>query len=314
VINFRYHVVSLAAVFLALAIGLVVGTAAANGPIADNLKDQYNNVSTDNQQLRDQLDERTSDLAKAGEFAAESAPALLGGKLAGKKILVLSLAGNGKDVDKTVSAVVGFLGTAGATVTGTVKLTEKFTDPNSKDQLLDTADASAPPSVSGALPNQNSGVDTSAALLGALLVGSNGSAAIDGTETVLKAYESQGFLSFDGNFAAPAEAVLMVAGTPTTGKDAKDRATAALAVVSRFEQAGKLVVGGLSAIGVVGSVRGDGALQKDVSTVDNLVTAQGQVVAVLALIERIKGTVGHYGSGDGASSMLPKTASAQNGS
>ena len=37
-INFRYHVVSLTAVFLALAIGLVVGTAALNGPVADSLK------------------------------------------------------------------------------------------------------------------------------------------------------------------------------------------------------------------------------------------------------------------------------------
>jgi hypothetical protein len=314
VINFRYHVVSLAAVFLALAIGLVVGTAAANGPIADNLKDQYNEVSTANQQLRDQVDERTSDLAKAGEYAAESAPALLGGKLAGKKVLVLSIEGNGKDVDKTVDGISDFLKIAGATVTGTVKLTEKFTAPDSKDQLLDTADKSAPPSVSGALPNQNSGVDTSAALLAALLVGTNGSAAIDGTQTVLQAYKSQGFLSFDGDFAAPAEAVLMVAGAPSTGKDAKDRATAALAIVSRFEQAGKVVVGGLSAIGVVGSVRDDSGLQKNVSTVDNLVTAQGQVCTVLALIERIKGVTGHYGSGDGASSMLPKTASAQNGS
>jgi hypothetical protein len=314
VINFRYHVVSLAAVFLALAIGLVVGTAAANGPIADNLKDQYNDVSTDNQQLRDQLDERTSDLAKAGEYAAETAPGLLGGKLAGKKVLVLSLEGNGKDVGKTVDGVTDFLKMAGATVTGTVQLTEKFTAPTSKDQLLDTADASAPPGVSGALPNQNSGVDTSAALLAALLVGANGAASIDGTQTVLAAYKAQDFLTYDGDFAAPAEAVLMVAGTPSTGKDAKDRATAAFAIVNRFEQGGKLVVGGLSAIGVVSSVRHDSGLQKNVSTVDNLVTAQGQVCAVLALIERIKGVTGHYGSGDGASSMLPKTASAPNGS
>lgn len=313
-INFRYHVVSLAAVFLALAIGLVVGTSAANGPIADNLKDQYSKVSTDNQQLRDQLDERTSDLNKAGEFAEETAPALLGGKLTGKRVLVLSLEGNGKDVDKTTAGVSDFLHKAGATVTGTVKLTEKFTAPASKDQLLDTADASAPPGISGALPTQNSGVDTSAALLAALLVGNTGSAVLDSTHTVLKAYQTQGFLSFDGAFAAPAEAVLMVAGTPSTGKDAKDRATAALAIVSRFEQAGKLVVGGLSVIGVVSSVRGDSALQKNVSTVDNLVTAQGQVAAVLALVERMKGGTGHYGSGDGASSMLPKTASAQNGS
>ena len=39
-INFRYHVVSLTAVFLALAIGLVVGTAALNGPVADSLRGQ----------------------------------------------------------------------------------------------------------------------------------------------------------------------------------------------------------------------------------------------------------------------------------
>ena len=52
-INFRYHVVSLTAVFLALAIGLVVGTAALNGPVADSLKEQVQSVSKDNSNLRD---------------------------------------------------------------------------------------------------------------------------------------------------------------------------------------------------------------------------------------------------------------------
>jgi hypothetical protein len=314
VINFRYHVVSLAAVFLALAIGLVVGTAAANGPIADNLKDQYNNVSADNQQLRDQLDERTADLDKAGEFAAESAPALLAGRLSGKKVLVLSLEGNNKDVDKTVDGLTTFLQTAGATVTGKVKLTEKFIAPTSKNQLLDTADKSAPPSVSGALPNQNDGVDTSAALLATLLVGRSGSAAADGTRTVLAAYESQSFISYDGEFTAPAEVVVLVAGAPTTGKDAKDRTTAAMTVVNRFELAGGLVVGGLSAAGVVSSVRSDTALNKQVSTVDNVVTAQGQVAAVLAVADRIAGKTGNYGTGGGATSMLPRTTKPTNGS
>lgn len=313
-INFRYHVVSLAAVFLALAIGLVVGTAAANGPIADNLKDQFNNVSADNQQLRDQLDQRTADLDKAGEFATESAPVLLAGKLSGKKVLVLSLEGNNKDVDKTVDSLATFLQTAGAAVTGEVKLTEKFIAPTSKDQLLDTADASAPPSVSGALPNQNDGVDTSAALLATLLVGRSSAVAVDGTRTVLQAYESQGFIAYDGDFTAPAEAVVLVAGAPTTGKDAKDRAAAAMTIVNRFELAGNLVVGGLSAVGVVSAVRSDTALSKQVSTVDNTVTAQGQVAAALALADRMSGKTGHYGTGDGATSMLPKSAKSPNGS
>jgi hypothetical protein len=314
VINFRYHVVSLAAVFLALAIGLVVGTAAANGPIADNLKDQFNNVSADNQQLRDTLDQRTADLDKAGEFATEAAPVLLGGKLSGKKVLVLSLEGNNKDVDKTVDGVTTFLQMAGATVTGQVKLTEKFIAPTSKDQLLDTADKSAPPSVSGALPNQNDGVDTSAALLATLLVGRSSPVAVDGTRTVLQAYEAQSFISYDGDFSSPAEAVVLVAGAPTTGKDAKDRAAAAMTIVNRFELAGSLVVGGLSAGGVVSAVRSDTALGKQVSTVDNTVTAFGQVAAVLALADRIAGKAGHYGTADGATSMLPKSAKSTNGS
>jgi len=314
VINFRYHVVSLAAVFLALAIGLVVGTAAANGPIADNLKDQFNNVSADNQQLRDTVDQRTADLNKAGEFATEAAPVLLAGKLSGKKVLVLSLQGNDKDVDKTVDGLSTFLQMAGATVTGEVKLTEKFIAPTSKDQLLDTADASAPPSVSGALPNQNDGVDTSAALLATLLVGRSNSVAVDGTRAVLRAYESQGFISYDGDFTAPAEAVVLVAGAPTTGKDAKDRAAAAMTVINRFELAGSLVVGGLSTVGMVSAVRSDSALAKQVSTVDNTVTAFGQVAVVLALSDRMAGKAGHYGTGDGATSMLPRTTKSTNGS
>jgi hypothetical protein len=157
-------------------------------------------------------------------------------------------------------------------------------------------------------------LDTSAALLATLLVGRAGATAIDGTRAVLQAYESQGFLSFDGDFTAPAEAVVLVAGAPTTGKDAKDRGIAALATVSRFELAGKLVVGGLTAAGLVAAVLGDSSLARNVSTVDNLVTAQGQVAAVLVLYDRIGGRNGHYGIGDGGTSLLPKPASGQNGS
>ena len=62
-INFRYHVVSLTAVFLALAIGLVVGTAALNGPVADSLKDQVQGLNRDNSNLREQQNQ--------GEYGGE---------------------------------------------------------------------------------------------------------------------------------------------------------------------------------------------------------------------------------------------------
>ena len=70
-INFRYHVVSLTAVFLALAIGLVVGTAALNGPVADSLRDQVTALSQDNSNLRDQQNQFREELNRAQDFATE---------------------------------------------------------------------------------------------------------------------------------------------------------------------------------------------------------------------------------------------------
>ncbi|MFI5911092.1 copper transporter [Dactylosporangium sp. NPDC051541] len=314
-INFRYHVVSLAAVFLALAIGLVVGTAAANGPLTENLNEQVNTLTDDKSQLRDDLEQSRAELKKNADFATEVAPMLLANKLLNKNILLVKLDGSDSgDVNTATDGVATMLATAGAKVVGTVTVKEKFTAPANSAMLLDLAESSAPPSVSGALPNQANGVDTSAALLAAVLFGKAGTPQVEGTRTVLSAYESQGFIGLDGDLKTPAEAAIIVAGAPASGKDAKDRNAAVLTVATRFDLATRVVVAGLSANGLVGAVIGDATVNKSISTVDNAVTAYGQVAAVMALTERLAGKNGHYGSGDGANSLLPKTASVTNGS
>ena len=316
-INFRYHVVSLAAVFLALAIGLVVGTAAANGPLAENLNDQVNKITDEKEQLRDDLDQSRAELKKNSDFATEVAPMLLNGKLAGHTALLVKIEGSDKDVDTAVDGIANLLQTAGAKISGTVTIKEKFTAAASDDELLDLAESSAPPAISGALPNNGKGQETSAALLSAVLVASKaGTPQVDGTRVVLSSYQSRGFIGLDGDLKTPADLVIVVAGAPATGKDAKERNAAALTVVSRLDVAlaGNVVVAGLSANGLVSSVRDDASIAKDVSTVDNAVTAYGQVAAVMALVERLGGKTGHYGIGSGATSLLPKTASAASGS
>ncbi len=70
-INFRYHVVSLTAVFLALAIGLVVGTAALNGPVADSLNNTVNSLRKDNQQMRQTMQQHA---AGVGDWRRSSRP------------------------------------------------------------------------------------------------------------------------------------------------------------------------------------------------------------------------------------------------
>ncbi|WP_426505755.1 copper transporter [Dactylosporangium sp. McL0621] len=314
-INFRYHVVSLAAVFLALAIGLVVGTAAANGPLTENLNEQVNTLTDDKQQLRDDLEQSRAELKKNADFASEAAPALLANKLANKNVLLVKLDGSDSgDVNTATDGVATMLGTAGAKVVGTVTIKEKFTAPANGAVLLDTAESAAPAGVSGALPSQANGVDTSAALLAAVLFGKAGTPQIEGTRTVLSAYESGGFIGLDGDFKTPAEAAIIVAGAPASGKDAKERNAAVLTIATRFDISARVVVAGLSANGLVSAVMGDATVAKSISTVDNAVTAYGQVAAVMALTERFAGKAGHYGSGDGATSLLPKTASVTNGS
>jgi len=55
----------------------------------------------------------------------------------------------------------------------------------------------------------------------------------------------------------------------------------------------------------IAPVRGDSALSKDVSTIDDAEVTQGQVAIAIALEAIVGGTVGHYGYGQGASGPLP---------
>ena len=142
-INFRYHVVSLTAVFLALAIGLVVGTAALNGPVSENLREQVTAVSKDNSNLRDQQNQYRDELNRAQDFATEVSPSLLNGKLAGRKVLIVGLPGSQDYVDQVIS----MLTVAGATVSAKVTVQDKFFDPLSDLELLDLAEAASQPTV-----------------------------------------------------------------------------------------------------------------------------------------------------------------------
>ena len=81
---------------------------------------------------------------------------------------------------------------------------------------------------------------------------------------------------------------------------------------------GPIVVAGESTAGagnLVGTVRGDSALSKPVSTVDNAGSPQGRAAVLLALAEQLEGKSGHYGVAGGSTSLLPKTVvGARNGS
>ncbi|GIF09669.1 copper transporter [Actinoplanes siamensis] len=306
-INFRYHVVSLTAVFLALAIGLVVGTAALNGPVSENLRAQLTALNKDNNAKRDQVNQYKEELTRNQDFANETAPYVLGGKLATRKVAVVALPGGGESAD----GVVKMLTVAGATITARVTIEDKFIDPNNANELLDLADQSSQPTISAAsLPSNSDGVETAGALLALTLQQGATPASPADVTAVLAALSKAGYISVADGAAGGAEEVVLVAGVPPTDKDAAKKTQNAVTVAARFKSH-PLVVAGTS-VGdnnLVSEIRGDPTLVKEISTVDNASTVQGQVATAMAGYERlVQNKIGQYGLAAGATSLVPSAA------
>ncbi|MCM0678793.1 copper transporter [Micromonospora phytophila] len=309
-INFRYHVVSLTAVFLALAIGLVVGTAALNGPVADSLKENVNALRKDNQQMRQAVESMERQLELEEDFAAQIAGVVLPGKLTGKRVLVLSLpTGRGH-----TEGVVKMLQLAGADVTGRIDLQDKFINPDNNNNLLELAVTAARPTSAptSGLPGNGHGVETSSALLASVLLDrSAGVTPVTEADrrAVLAAYSNANYLTSEEKITAPAEAVVVVSGQPYVDKDAAKKDESVVKVAEQFDRTGSIVVGGNGSSGgnLVAVVRGDPVLAQTVSTVDNANTVQGQLVTSLALVQQLtEKKAGQYGVGDNVASLLPR--------
>lgn len=308
-INFRYHVVSLTAVFLALAIGLVVGTAALNGPVADSLSDNVNALRKDNRQLRETVSSLQEEANREEDFATEAAPIMLSGKLTGRRIVVITTPSG----DDHVDGVIEMLELAGATVTGRVDIEDKFINPDNSVELLDLADQASQPTIpTTGLPANSDGIETSSALLATALLDRRAPAAqvtAADLRALLAAYTSAGYISVGDKLTGPAEAAVVVSGQPHTDRESVKKDEAVVTMVDQFDKAGTVVVAGSGATdgNVVAAVRGDPALSKTISTVDNGNTTQGQLVTALAVVEQLTlGKVGQYGLAAGAGSLMPK--------
>ncbi|GAA3778190.1 copper transporter [Micromonospora maritima] len=309
-INFRYHVVSLTAVFLALAIGLVVGTAALNGPVADSLRENVNGLRKDNSLMRQSVNDMQKQLETEEDFAAEMAQLVLPGKLNGRRVLVLTLP-SGRD---QTEGVIKMLRTAGADVTGRIDVQDKFINPDSNNNLLELAVTAARPNSAPTanLPGNGHGVETSSALLANVLVERPaGSAPVGDADrnSVLQQYATAGYLTPEDKISGAAEAVVLVTGQPYVDKDSAKKDESVVKIAEQFDRAGALVVAGMGSTGgnLVAVVRGDPVLSQTISTVDNANTVQGQLVTSLALAQQLtEKKTGQYGVGDNAAGLLPK--------
>jgi Copper transport outer membrane protein, MctB len=303
----RFQIISIVAVFTAVGAGLAMGTAARDNPAAASTRNQLTALSEQNDDLQAQIDYLSRDEATRERFAEELVPSVLSGRLKATKVLLLATP-SGVD---SVADVRKMLSVAGADLTGALQITGKFTDPRYDDELLDLAHTVLPASVVGRPAAGLDGVGASASVLATVLLKHTPATTDENLRTALASYASQGYLLGTDGVKGAADVVVVVSGPPVTDEDATRRNAALLAVVSQFDKAGNVVVAASTDTGagnLVAQVRHDSQLHLNVSTVDNVSTPQGRLVAAWAAADQVAGKTGHYGVGEGTT-LLPKITS-----
>jgi hypothetical protein len=111
----RYHATSLVAVFLALAIGILIGAEFGGDALTNTRKDLEQSLTGNLQDARARADELNGRLGRSDEFASRVYPALVHNRLAGRRIGVVAL---GDLPGDTSSAIEDALSPTGARLVG----------------------------------------------------------------------------------------------------------------------------------------------------------------------------------------------------
>lgn len=339
-INLRYHIVSITAVFLALGIGLAFGASFIDRATVNTLERNLNDIEDQN----DRLEEDNARLSGALEEAARVEEALreqgisqlVAGRLTDVPVLLLANDGVADDV---VAAGEAAVLAAGGRLAGVLRVTDRFAL-DDDGELEDLRDVLGLPNAGEAQLRRavTRQVATILREAGAAPVAEledpedpgEEPPVVPPTPPLLDALLATGFLELDpvdqpvGGVALVAEAgvrVLALSGDASDVDDDDFMAPVLQGLVgielTDPEGAPPVVVAAEATapepadgadpppLSLVARLRGDDALRDRISTVDDVETFAGLAAAVLALANGGEGQHGHYGLGDDAQSLLP---------
>jgi hypothetical protein len=308
VIDFRYHVISIVAIFLALATGIALGAGPLGSKLSDGLVGQANRD-------RETVEEQRLQLADAGRindfnqaFAVGVDNRVLEGLLKGTQVTVFTLPGA---ENRTVDRVVENLQTADAEVVAEVSIAPALLDPANRTTALNLssqvlARVDGVPAVDEAASYEVVGY----AMAEGLLATAPGGSPVDAkAQEIQGAFAGADYLVYDGEVTRRGGLAVVIGGEPAEGADpASGEIVTALVDAMDTQSGGVVLAGPLSSTLEGGPLRvlRDGDVADDVSSVDMVDTPAGQVITVLAAAEQAAGATGHYGTGEAAEQVVPE--------
>ena len=322
-IDFRYHLVSIVAVFLALAIGIVLGSTELQGPAYNFLDRTTSKLQNELGQVSSQRDTAQQQASEAGMYAQAVEPAVLHGLLAGQRLLIVTEPGAQPGV---VTGITTAAIDAGATVTGQINLGSRFFDTSAAAQdSLNQATLNVAQTVGIQLDTSATYQQQAAQVIASEILTTSPRPAAPGGQpassdqataaAMLQAYAQSQFLTTTGRPATSATLVVVVTpqNAPSDGStDQLDQVLVPLVQELAGKSAATVVVGSSSGSGAGSpiAVLRSNSVANQVSTVDDADLVFGQTAAIQALALQLGGgKAGSYGfTANGATSIAPSPA------
>lgn len=290
-IDIRHHIYSLAAIFLALAVGIVIGTSfAGRSPSAEMGRRTIQRYESDIRVLRDEIlkaagsaAEKDAALKAFEQYCRAVMPLIIRDRLRWRNVAIIQTSGS----DELTGSVKRALETAGAQVRCTVDINTEFPfadDASIANALTNTG--------LGALEDPKANRDKVFRLIADAIC--TGRYAF-----VVPLLEKAGIANFSGDCSRPCKLVVLVGGADS---DQHNRAQSVDAhLVTQFASHGVTVVGceaSTSASSYVPVWHKCG-----IATVDNADCSMGQTCLVYAL----NGEIANYGTKPTAERLFPKS-------
>ncbi len=322
-ISFRFHVVSITAIFLAIAIGVVVGTTYVDGAVVDGLR---NRIETVNDNLDDRRAENESledDLGSARAYIDASDDFAVTDRLT--EVPVLLLATRGIE-ESSVEQIALLARRAGGVVPGVIWLEPRWGLQGEEERLALAQIVDAEPDDAAESLWSAAWAEVVDELTAVPALGPDADPDATATTTpspvpgVISALQESGFLGVDSLDDATSDLTDLAGTDPSvlvvTGSRARDELEPMIPTVVEEVAAGRLptVVADVHVDAPEAPERGVELaqtlaqdLRDGIVLVDNADQPEGWVATVLSLDAAIDGVVGqHFGYGEGADGSLPR--------
>jgi outer membrane murein-binding lipoprotein Lpp len=284
-ISLRYHAVSIAAIFLALAVGVLLGASGVSDRVLGAVTSQRDDLAGRVERLTSERDALAAQERASDEFAARIGPAAVRGLLSGQYVTVVAVGADAQDR----AAVATLVGQAGGAVTGQLELTEAIGDPARADQLRELTSQLLP--AGAQLPAASDTGSLVGGLLGGVLLARDGQEiSPEDVTSVLTGLTSAGFVA-PGDAPTPANLVVVLTGGAQPGVSGGDSAAVVARLAAELDRAGRGAVlagrtGSAEATGPIGVARADPQIVAGLSTVDDVHGGPGRVAAQAQPTER----------------------------